>query len=51
MSGERATADGDLAEKWYENMAVIITQSAQKDIFNMDKTALFYNLQPKRALA
>lgn len=39
---EGATAD-DLAEKWQENKAAIITQSAQKDIFNMDKTTPFYN--------
>jgi hypothetical protein len=40
-----------LAEKWYENVTAIITQSAQEDIFNLDKVALFYNSQPKRELA
>jgi hypothetical protein len=48
---EGATAEADLAEKWYENVIVLITQSAQESIFNMDKTALFYNSQPNRALA
>jgi hypothetical protein len=28
----------------------IVEQYAPQDIFNMDETALFYNVQPKRTL-
>ena len=51
MSGEGASADLDLAEQWRENVKPTITQYALKDIFNPDEMALFYNAQPKRALA
>jgi hypothetical protein len=43
MSGEGAAADVDFSEKWHENVRPVIVQCAPKDIFNMDKTALFYN--------
>jgi hypothetical protein len=41
VSGEGASADLDLAEKWQENVKPIVTQYALKDIFNLDEMALF----------
>jgi hypothetical protein len=51
VSGEGASADLDLAEKWQENVKLIVTQYAPKDISNLDETSLFYKAQPKRTLA
>jgi hypothetical protein len=48
MSGDGATADTDLAKRRCENVTPIITQYAPKDIFNVDKSALFYDVQLKR---
>jgi hypothetical protein len=41
LSGEGASADLDLTEKWRENVKLVITQYASKDIFNRDETHFF----------
>jgi hypothetical protein len=46
ISGESSAVDVEASDKWRENVAPIIEQ----DIFNMDKMAMFYNVQPKRTL-
>jgi hypothetical protein len=51
MSEVHATADVDLTEKWCKNVMPIITQYAPKDIFIVDKTALFYSAQLKWTVA
>jgi len=48
---EGISADVDSAEKWQEYVKPVITQYALKDIFNLDKMAHFYNVQPEGTLA
>jgi Tc5 transposase DNA-binding domain. len=45
-----AAADLDLVPKWQENVKPIVTQHVPKDIFNLDETAVFYNVQKRRTL-
>jgi hypothetical protein len=45
MSKDGCTADIALAKKRCENVIPVITQYAPKDIFKMDETSLFYDVQ------
>jgi hypothetical protein len=45
MSWEGAAANVDSAEKWLEKVTPVITQDAQKDIYNMGEIGLFCNAQ------
>jgi hypothetical protein len=51
MSKEGATADIDSAKKYHKNVTLLITHRAPKDIYNMDKIALFCSVKLKRTLA
>jgi len=40
----------DVAEESPERVRPIITRYTLKDTFDLDKMALFYNMQPKRTM-
>lgn len=51
VSGESKSADPETTKHWKESILSSLSNNyAPKDIFNLDETALFYNLHSKKAL-
>jgi hypothetical protein len=47
----KIAVDVEVSDKWCENVTPILKQQIRRDIFDMDKTAMFYNMQPNGTLA
>jgi hypothetical protein len=50
LCGERADMDGSVAEDFKATVPGLIEQSDDNDIFNLDKTGLFWKAIPTRGL-
>ena len=51
VCGESSSVDQDAANEWKKNIAQIIENTQDKDIFNVDETGLFFKCTPAKTLA
>jgi len=51
ISGESASIDNSTVEEWTNRLLTILDGFNEKDVFNVDETALFYRATPDRSLA
>lgn len=50
LCGEAADVDEDLCEDWTTRLPLLLAGYADKDIFNMDETGLFFRALPSKSM-